>query len=84
MVIDFRAGLRHNIHMVEVGTMVRFVNGSGRSGAIGQVLTVDDHESQPALTYRVLLLTPSDTFVGREAAGYVCPYVEPHEIELYE
>ena len=70
--------------MVEVGTMVRFVNGSGRSGAIGQVLAVDDDETQPALTYRVLLLTPSDTFVGREAAGYVCPYVDAYEIELYE
>ena len=84
MLIDFWAGLRHNIHMVEVGTMVRFVNGSGRSGAIGQVLAVDDHETQPALTYRVLLLTPSDTFVGREAPGYVCPYVDAYEIEPYE
>ena len=69
--------------MVEVGDMVRFVNGM-RQGAIGQVLAVDDHETQPALTYRVLLLTPSENLVGREAAGYVCPYVDAYEIELYE
>ena len=70
--------------MVEVGTMVRFVDEGMRSGAIGQVLAVDDHETQPALTYRVLLLTPSDTFVGREAPGHVCPYVDAYEVELYE
>ena len=84
MVIDFRARLRHNIGMVEVGDMVRFVSGSGRSGTIGQVLAVDAYETQPALTYRVLLLTPSETHFGCEAPGYVCRYVDSYEIELYE
>ena len=68
--------------MVEVGDMVRFVSGM-RHGAIGQVLTVDDYETQPALTYQVLLLTPSETHFGREAAGYVCHYVDAYEIEAY-
>ena len=69
--------------MVEVGDMVRFVNGM-RLGAIGQILAVDAYEAQPALTYRVLLLTPSETHFGCEAPGYVCRYVDSYEIELYE
>ena len=66
--------------MVEVGTMVRFVIGSGRSGAIGQVLAVDAYESRAGVDYRVLLLTDTDY----NEAGTIFPYVEPHEIELYE
>ena len=80
MVIDFRARLRHNIGMVEVGTMVRFVDESMRSGAIGQVLAVDAYESQPAMIFRVLLLT--DTVYNE--AGTILPYVDAYEVELYE
>ena len=65
--------------MVEVGDMVRFVNGM-RQGAIGQVLAVDAYESRAGVDYRVLLLT--DTSYNE--AGTIFPYVEPHEIELYE
>ena len=55
--------------MVEVGTMVRFVDEGMRSGAIGQVLAVDAYESQPAMIFRVLLLT--DT--GYNEAGTILP-----------
>ena len=65
--------------MVEVGTMVRFVDESMRSGAIGQVLAVDAYESQPAMIFRVLLLT--DTAYNE--AGTIFPYVDAYEIEAY-
>ena len=65
--------------MVEVGDMVRFVNGM-RNAAIGQVLAVDAYEPRAGVDYRVLLLT--DTSYNE--AGTIFPYVEPHEIELYE
>jgi ribosomal protein L24 len=65
--------------MVEVGDMVRFVSGM-RHGAIGQVLAVDAYESRAGVDYRVLLLTDTDY----NRVGTIFPYIEPHEIELYE
>ena len=65
--------------MVEVGDMVRFVNGM-RLGAIGQILAVDAYESRAGVDYRVLLLT--DT--GYNEAGTILPYVDAYEVELYE
>jgi hypothetical protein len=51
-----------------------------RQGAIGQILAVDAYESRAGVDYRVLLLTDTDY----NEAGTIFPYVEPHEIELYE
>jgi hypothetical protein len=72
--------------MVEVGTMVKFVIGSGRNGAIGQILALDEYETQPAPTYRVLLLVPSESEFSLywELPGNVLDGVDASEIELYE
>ena len=65
--------------MVEVGAMVRFVNGM-RQGAIGQILAVDAYESRAGVDYRVLLLTDTDY----NEAGTILPYVDAYEVALYE
>ena len=63
--------------MFEVGDLVRF---RGPTGIIGQILDVDAYESRAGVYYRVLLLTDTDY----NRVGTIFPYIEPHEIELYE